>query len=360
MRSEWHPAWAAIAGRLLHPAQPCGSRGTRTRAAKTQLHPAVVACEARQWRGGSTLEPWVVAAAKMPRQVPCPAHRPAPCPGPRWGSPTQQHLCRHFLQPGLSPSMCLPQLDRAASRKYLHNAHLAADVNSQYPGAAVYLPSSGPLTAREYKERLTTSEGTQTLSLPRAGEPRWQLARLGGVFSGRCLQQPASACAGKPRWWGSADACPSPSTCRLLSAVRLRVPAWLLPRLTGQAQPGCLLRSHQPGGRWGPGKLCGGRRHGLGALQHALIWSAGVSAKRCYTMLGCRPCSACLMGTESSAHSVRSLHETRCSAGQGSGRHPHDPTALPQCAPLMCTLHHSIAQLPPMLLLSACRCLRTC
>jgi hypothetical protein len=33
-------------------------------------------------------------------------------------------------------------------------------------GSSLYLPSTGPLTAKEYKERLVTSEGTQTVYLP--------------------------------------------------------------------------------------------------------------------------------------------------------------------------------------------------
>lgn len=54
---------------------------------------------------------------------------------------------------------------RATSRRYLNYA------GGQFEGdgGAVYLPSTGPLTAKEYKERLTTSEGTQTVYLPGAG-----------------------------------------------------------------------------------------------------------------------------------------------------------------------------------------------
>jgi hypothetical protein len=51
---------------------------------------------------------------------------------------------------------------RAASRRYLNYAggQFAGD------GSSLYLPSTGPLTAKEYKERLVTSEGTQTVYLP--------------------------------------------------------------------------------------------------------------------------------------------------------------------------------------------------
>jgi hypothetical protein len=52
--------------------------------------------------------------------------------------------------------------DRATSRRYLDYA--GADFSGD--GAPLYLPSTGPLTAKEYKERLTTSDGTRTVFLP--------------------------------------------------------------------------------------------------------------------------------------------------------------------------------------------------
>jgi len=36
------------------------------------------------------------------------------------------------------------------------------------PGSRVFCPAGGPLTAKEYKERLVTSEGTQAVYLPHA------------------------------------------------------------------------------------------------------------------------------------------------------------------------------------------------
>ncbi|GBF88184.1 phosphatase 2C and cyclic nucleotide-binding kinase domain-containing protein [Raphidocelis subcapitata] len=53
--------------------------------------------------------------------------------------------------------------DRATSRRYLDYAG-AGEFSGD--GAPLYLPSTGPLTAKEYKERLTTSDGTQTVYLP--------------------------------------------------------------------------------------------------------------------------------------------------------------------------------------------------
>ena len=53
---------------------------------------------------------------------------------------------------------------RAPSRRYLSYAGGADDA-----GAGVYLPDTGPLTAREYKERLVTSGGTQVVELPGSG-----------------------------------------------------------------------------------------------------------------------------------------------------------------------------------------------
>lgn len=55
-----------------------------------------------------------------------------------------------------------PADHRATSRRYLNYA------GGQFSGdgESLYLPSTGPLTAKEYKERLTTSDGTQTVYLP--------------------------------------------------------------------------------------------------------------------------------------------------------------------------------------------------
>lgn len=57
------------------------------------------------------------------------------------------------------------KVDRAASRKYLGTF----GDDHQFAAVSVYLPSTGPLTAKEYKERLTSSEGTQSVHLPESG-----------------------------------------------------------------------------------------------------------------------------------------------------------------------------------------------
>ncbi|KAI8469911.1 MAG: phosphatase 2C-like domain-containing protein [Monoraphidium minutum] len=54
---------------------------------------------------------------------------------------------------------------RATSRRYLNYAGQQFEGD----GGTVYLPSTGPLTAKQYKERLTTSEGTQSVHLPGSG-----------------------------------------------------------------------------------------------------------------------------------------------------------------------------------------------
>ena len=42
-------------------------------------------------------------------------------------------------------------------------------LNTGINGHVVYLPTSGPLTAKDYKERLTSSDGTQTAYFPKSG-----------------------------------------------------------------------------------------------------------------------------------------------------------------------------------------------
>lgn len=53
-------------------------------------------------------------------------------------------------------------VQRHGSRKYLAT-HAAQD------GFDLYTSPAGPLTAKDYKERLVTSEGTQSVYLPRSG-----------------------------------------------------------------------------------------------------------------------------------------------------------------------------------------------
>ncbi len=67
---------------------------------------------------------------------------------------------------GCAGSKDSKKVDRDPSRKYLNNA---ARLDNTGFGGGVYLPSTGPLTAKEYKERLTTSDGTQTVHLPQSG-----------------------------------------------------------------------------------------------------------------------------------------------------------------------------------------------
>lgn len=147
----------------------------------------------------------------------------------------------------------------------------------------MYLPSSGPLTAREYKERLTTSEGTITLALPRAGVLACVCVCLGvggcvpgcvcvclGVGVGMCVCLGGSGCCvcvwvcmgvgvwlkvcvcvcGRLQVWVAGLVCgcgadpDPPKPCRLHGALCLCVTARLLPRLAGQGQPGLLLCAH--------------------------------------------------------------------------------------------------------------------
>eukprot|EP00879_Flechtneria_rotunda_P007816 GHRR01008191.1.p1 GENE.GHRR01008191.1~~GHRR01008191.1.p1 ORF type:complete len:736 (+),score=253.14 GHRR01008191.1:238-2445(+) len=56
-------------------------------------------------------------------------------------------------------------VQRSNSRKYL----ASGAGNDGFPGIPLYNAPAGPLTAKEYKERLVTSEGTQSVHLPRSG-----------------------------------------------------------------------------------------------------------------------------------------------------------------------------------------------
>lgn len=56
---------------------------------------------------------------------------------------------------------------RHNSRKY--HAGIGHAGEDGFQGISLYTAPAGPLTAKDYKERLVTSEGTQSVSLPRSG-----------------------------------------------------------------------------------------------------------------------------------------------------------------------------------------------
>lgn len=72
-----------------------------------------------------------------------------------------------------------PQVKKHDSRKIFSNI----DFDPSVRGVGVYLPQTGPLTAKDYKERLSSSNGTQSAYLPGAGYLiRWAYVSQRGYY----------------------------------------------------------------------------------------------------------------------------------------------------------------------------------